>query len=320
MKFKPEEILFSHIDDCNLSCAHCNVKKTGQLLSKRAAVKFLKNCKKNSVTRVGFTGGEPFMEPDFLCAVIKQAVKEGMLFDKIITNGVWFGNKRHLKKVLTKLQKAGYDGSICVSVDVLHRQSLKKLALFIKLATAMWRRSDFISIAYTKCFKDHFTALKLRKLAKTLNAKLHKTNGCFLYMKNEELFIRFIGVRLSPVGRARGLKNEWGNEWFKEDHCRGPGNVFFVLPSGDVKPCCGYAHELKEFTIGNINRDSVETLMNNLKRNRFISTVFTSGLSAIRKRLQKKRIIFPGKAGEHCYFCHYVLTSIPKETLVKCLN
>ena len=319
MRFRPEEALFLHTTDCNLTCAHCHFERKKDVLPIKQALKFVSDCRKHGIKKIGFTGGEPFMAPRFMYAVIRHAVKEGMLFDRIMTNGVWFNNTRHLTMTLGALQNAGYDGSICISVDAFHNQNIDKVAHFIKAASAMAGRCDLVSITYTRGHKDGRTAAILQKLARILNARIIKVARSYPCIKNKDLFIRIYTTELSPVGKAGRLKKGWADRWFKEDYCKGPGNILFVLSNGDVKPCCGYASELPELTIGNIKKDSVSKLIKNASRNRFVSAVFTKGLTGIRKELERSGIIFPGKAPEHCFFCYHILTKVPKSILCKAL-
>lgn len=305
MKFFPEEVLFAPTTDCNLKCPHCITQKSDAILPKRLAVKFLRQCRRIGIKRVGFTGGEPFLAPDFLYAVVKEAVAQGMLFDRIMTNGVWYKDRASLSSILRKLHRAGYDGLICISIDAFHRQNLRKLILFIRTAVSVWNRPDVVSIAYVAGSRDRATAGILKKLS---------------VMKSPSIFIKTDKIDLSPIGKASKLKAPWGNKWFREDRCKGPGNVFFVLPDGIVKPCCGYATDLPDLTIGNIKKDSASAIIKKARRNLFVRTVFDSGLTAIRKRAEKQGVVFSGKTDNHCYFCHYVLTEMPDSILKGCLN
>jgi hypothetical protein len=73
-------------------------------------------------------------------------------------------------------------------------------------------------------------------------------------------------------------------------------------------------------TIGNIGRDSATDILKSARRNAFVRTVFGSGLGAIRRRLEKMGVRFPGKTSNHCYFCEYILEEIPKDVLERCLD
>ena len=304
MHFRPTEVLFSPTADCNLSCEHCATPKSSKRLPVNIAGSFLLQCKRAGIKRVSFTGGEPFLRPDFLCCITKLAVQEGLLFGRIMTNGVWYKNVRELESALVKLHEAGYDGDICVSVDAFHVQNIKKVAIFIKLATSIWRRPDMVSVVWVGGSREKETNMKLKKLLSGLKG----------------LPIKTARIALSPIGVAGGIKDPWGNKWFKEDYCKGPGNALFVLPDGDVKPCCGYATDQAGLTIGNIKRSSAKKIIDNARHNDFVRSVFTIGLSGIRKRLERLGVLFPDKTENHCFFCHHLLTKIPKAALRKAVT
>ncbi len=315
MKYYPEEVLFSPTTNCNLKCSHCTVKRSKKTLPIGPAVKFLHGCKRIGIKKVGFTGGEPFLAIDFLCALVKRSIKEKMLFDRITTNGVWYKNKLGLEHALRRLYGAGYDGSFSVSVDAFHKQDLKKAALFINSVAAVWARADAVSIIYTGLSREDETRKKLKKLSRLLKARLASLNGPYPHIKNGALFIKIHKIDLTPVGKAAKLKNPWDGKWFKEDHCKGPGNIFYIMPDGSVKPCCGYATDSESLTIGNIMRDTPKRILDNARENSLVATIFDSGLSAIRKRARSMGVKFPGKTSSNCYFCHYITTKLPKPLL-----
>ncbi len=317
--FHPTEILFSPTAKCNLRCPHCNVPKSETSLSVSSAKKFLIDCKIIGIKRVGFTGGEPFLAPDFLYSIARFAVEHGFLFTSITTNGVWYKNRASLKTILEKLFASGYDGSITVSVDAYHKQNLKKLAYFIESVISTWRRPDMVSIVYVTGRAEQ-TREKLLRLAKLLqngvNANLEPAS-CMqtTAMKQVQSFIKLHKINLSPIGKAARLKNPWDGKWFKEDFCAGPGNVFFVEPSGDVKPCCGYASESDKFCIGNIKKYSAADMIKNIRKNSALYAIFNTGLGRIKDTLVKRGVKFPGKMSDNCFFCHYIM----KKTLITIL-
>jgi len=304
--FYPQEILFSPTLECNLNCPHCDIQKQPGTLDIKSAIAFLRRCARSGIERVGFTGGEPFLTLDFLVAVTREALHNNMLFGRITTNGVWFKNKSLLIKALKRLYAAGYDGDIMVSVDAFHAQDLRKVATFIRVVSALWSRPQMVTIAAVRGAREADTLARLKRLAFFLRARLYNVNGRPALIKNKDIFIRIAAIDLSSVGKAVCLKNPWGSKWFKDDFCKGPGNIFFVMPDGKVAPCCGYANDHNELAIGTI-KDSPKILIRNARTNRFVAAVFTSGLHAIRKKLENSGIKFPGKTTDHCFFCRYLL-------------
>lgn len=322
MRFRPEEVLFSPTISCNLRCPHCNVGGTSSnvTLSTDIGLKFLRRCARHGIRRVGFTGGEPFLAFDFMLSVVREAVSLGLFFDRIMTNGVWWSNAGELKDRLERLHRAGYDGSIYVSFDAFHAQSVIKVARLIRTAARIWRRPDIVSLACVTGAKEIQTRRMLGSLARATGTKLKASPAGNLYLRSDSLFIKTDSIDLVSLDSASDIPDQWNGRWFREDHCTGPGNVFLVMPDGGVKPCCGYASDSERLTVGNIKIDYPEGILMRLAGNRFASTVFNSGLVKIRKRLEASGIKFPGRTSNHCFFCHYILNHLPKGALDRCLD
>ena len=316
--FSPKEVLFSSTTDCNLMCAHCSVERGKVRLPIPAAAKFLRSCRKVGVERAGFTGGEPFLDTEFLFAMTGCVVANDLLFGMITTNARWFKSPAQLRKTLNELCDHGYDGSFGVSVDAFHGRDAAKPSLFIETARDVWNRPDIARVVAVRGARDKETDAILRALAKALKAKLVHVGGRRA-IRNESLFMPVTTIDLVPVGKAASLLDPWGKAWFQEDFCRGPGHVFYVLPDGSVKPCCGYATDSERLTIGNIHKDTAARMMKNAAENPFVSAVYRDGLTGIRNRLARHGVVFPGATTNPCYYCHHVLARVPRETLESCL-
>jgi len=314
-RFSPKEVLFASMTDCNLNCAHCSVERGKARLPIPAAVKFLRSCRKIGVERVGFTGGDPFLDIEFLYAVTEFAVAHGFLFGLVTTNAAWFRSAVRLRRTLKGLFDRGYDGSFGVSVDAFHGKDPAKPALFIETARKIWNRPDIARVIAVKGARDQETEAVLKALAGALKAKLVAVGG-HRVIRNDSLFVPVTTIDLAPVGKAEPLLDPWGKEWFKEDFCRGPGHVFYVLPNGEVKPCCGFATDSERLTIGDIHKDTAAKMLENASRNPFVSAVFETGLSRVRARLERQGVVFPGATTNQCYFCHYLLTRVPQNISV----
>ena len=318
-RFSPQEILFAPSSACNLNCAHCAVRKDRRRLAPAAAVRFLKSAKKAGLERVGFTGGEPFLDAPFLFAVAAAAARNDLFFDRITTNASWFKTRAGLRRSLEKLRAAEYDGTFGVSVDAFHEGDLSKVAFFLQTAAGIWDRPDIAQIMSIRGSRDRATAARVRQLTRLLGAKIVTRYGR-RYIKAEFLLLPLGLIDIVPVGKASGLIDPWGEKWFHEDYCQGPGQVLYVLPDGSVKPCCGYATDSERLTIGNIYTDTAEAILRKAARNPYIRAVFERGLGRIRGRLSARGVRFPGKTDNHCYFCHHILTDVEPATLNRALR
>jgi hypothetical protein len=307
--------MFAATTRCNLRCAHCDVRHYPQTLSAKAAIRFLEACRNVGINRVSFTGGEPFLTPDFLCQVSRAAVRRGLLFGRIMTNGAWHSNRQELARTLQSLFDAGYDGDLCVSVDAFHRQDLRKVASFIRTAARIWNRPDIVTIASVRGASGLMTRRRLAALARLLAARRIRPLSSHSLIKSRHLLIKIIPIDLSPIGKAAHLKEPWDGKWFRDDFCRGPGNVFLINPDGSVKPCCGYASDVDALTIGSLSADTPEAILLNTGGNSLVSVIFQLGLHPIRRKLESAGWSFPGRTSNQCFFCHYLLTQVPPALL-----
>jgi hypothetical protein len=316
--FAPQEILFASTSACNLNCAHCAVRKDRRRLSPAVAVHFLKSAKKAGLERVGFTGGEPFVDAPFLFKVAAAAARHDLFFDRITTNASWFKTAGELRRTLQKLRQSEYDGTFGVSVDAFHEGDLAKVAQFLRIAAAIWDRPDVAQIVSIRGARDRATAARLRRLARELGAKFVTRYGR-RFIKNEILLLPLAMIDIVPVGKAAEFFDPWGKKWFLDDYCQGPGHVLYVLPDGRVKPCCGYATDGERLTIGDIHTDTAATILKKAAANPYIRAVFEHGLGRIRKGLAAEGVRFPGKTDNHCWFCHYLMADVKPAVLNRTL-
>jgi MoaA/NifB/PqqE/SkfB family radical SAM enzyme len=107
--FRPNYLSFAGTYQCNLTCAHCCVPiEWPDRLEILPALRFLEDAVGYGIRMIGFTGGEPFLYPEFLVALARRAVQLGCQFDKIMTNGVWHAGRAHVRRTLQPLADAGF--------------------------------------------------------------------------------------------------------------------------------------------------------------------------------------------------------------------
>ncbi len=308
--FRPNYLSFAGTYQCNLTCAHCCVPiEWPDRLDIATAIRFLEDAHAHGIELLGFTGGEPFVYPEFVIAVTRRAAELGFRFDKIVTNGVWFRDEPHLRKILTDLKNAGYTGKLGLGVDKFHGIRTEDLVTFCKTARDVFERDNIVSLAYAS--RDPHTGLEpVHMLAKALDAVVEWSDMLGRYLLvSLDMTMTLNWNHLAPLERAEKLAGAWDGEWFQEDYCEGPGQALIVNPKGDVKPCCGFASDLDQLTIGNIHHDSVAGVIAKGRKHPYVGRVFKKGLTAIRDEiLARDPDAFLGATSNHCFFCWYVLT------------
>jgi len=273
------------------------------------ALRFLEDAHRYGIDILGFTGGEPFLYPEFLVPITRRAAELAFRFDKIVTNGVWFRDEQQLQTTLRELRNAGYTGKLGLSVDKFHGIRTADLATFCRAAQEVFRRDNVVSLSYASRRPD--VGLEpVQALAQELDAVIDWSEllGRYL-MVSRDLTMTLNWNHLAPVERAEKLDGAWDGKWFAEDYCEGPGQALIVNPKGEVKPCCGFASDLDQLTIGNIHTDNVAQIVQYARQHPYVGKVFRDGLSAIRDEiLARDPEALPGATSNHCYFCWHVLT------------
>ncbi|MFO0843946.1 MAG: radical SAM/SPASM domain-containing protein [Gemmataceae bacterium] len=308
--FRPNYLSFSGTYQCNLSCPHCCVPiEWPDRLDVGVALRFLEQAHAEGIEVVAFTGGEPFLYPEFVVALTRRASELGMRFDKVQTNGVWHRDRGHLVEVLTQLRDAGYSGKLGLSVDKFHGKHTKEAADFCRAARAVFGRDNVVSLSYASR-APKLGLEPVHDLAGELDGVVDWSDMLHRYLLvSPELTVVVNWNHLAPVERAERLTGAWDGEWFEEDYCEGPGQALIVTPKGEVKPCCGFASDLEQLTIGNIYHDSVRQIIQRGRSHPYVGKVFREGLTAIRDEvLARNPDALPGKTSNHCFFCWYVLT------------
>jgi radical SAM protein with 4Fe4S-binding SPASM domain len=308
--FRPNYLSFCGTYQCNLSCPHCCVPiEWPDRLDIGAALRFLEDAHAAGIGVLAFTGGEPFLYPEFLFHLCRRGVELGFRFDKIMSNGVWFTDTRQLTDVLTTLEQTGYTGKLGLSVDKFHGQHTAAAAEFCRTARRVFDRDNIVSLSYASRHPDQGLE-PVHSLARELDAVVEWSDLLHRYLLvSAELTITLNWNHLAPVERAERFTGAWDGEWFAEDYCEGPGQALIVTPRGEVKPCCGFASDLDQLTIGNIYKDTVKQIIRRARRHPYVGKVFREGLTAIRDEIQARDPdALPGATSNQCYFCWYVLT------------
>lgn len=309
--FRPNYVSFAGTYQCNLSCPHCCVPiEWPDRLDIPTAVRFLEQAREIGIEVLGFTGGEPFLYPEFLVSLTRRGKELGFRFDKLMSNGVWFRDERHLENVLTEVRDAGFSGKLGLSVDKFHGMDVAKLATFCRVGRRVFDRDTAVSLSYASRSPDKGLE-PIRRLANELDGVLEWSDMLGRHMLvSDDLTMTLNWNHLAPVERAEGLPGDpWDGTWFEEDYCEGPGQALIVNPRGEVKPCCGFASDLDQLTIGNIYTDSAADIVRAAREHPYVGKVFREGLTAIRDEiLAHDPNALPGATSNHCFFCWYVLS------------
>lgn len=317
--FFPTEIIFAPTSQCNLKCQHCYVNRNPVRIETSDAIKFIQSAKQNeecTVEKIGFSGGEPFLHQDFLESVIKESVAQGFMFDKIMTNGVWWKTEKELSESLRRIYDAGFDGKIGLSWDYFHAQEYEKIKTFVKKtlktfgeesleiqSVVPYERKDALFVRRN----DNRIIREIKRLAQDLDLSVKNYTNFFskrgmILLEGKKALIHVYRTPQSfPCSDGRGWKSR---KWFKEDFCENLGQILYIHPDGKIAPCCGFANEDKKLIIGNI-RQTYDEVVLNAEVNPMIKLCFETGLLSLAEKLERNGKL-SRKTDDSCTFCDYV--------------
>src|SRR5512146_2434358 len=111
---------------CNAACEfcyyHCSPQKGG-LMPEETCIAAWRSLKvlAGDEARIHLTGGEPFLYPEHLFAILKEGKKQGLgPVDLVETNGFWAANDRLVEDWLDLLLALGVQ-RLKISVDPFHQ-------------------------------------------------------------------------------------------------------------------------------------------------------------------------------------------------------
>lgn len=320
--FNPDEIIFCPTSACNLKCGHCFVDQKAGNLSADDAINFLNSCAASGkILKVGFSGGEPFLNMDFVCRIISESVKLELMFDRLMTNGAWWKTDGELRAKLKSVRDAGFDGKIGLSWDSFHGTEIQKVAMFITACHQIFDDETCVEIlsvvdAGNPKADDGEFCDNLIELGLTIGGYVSGETDKKTKTGTYEILNDYGEINVPVYRFAQSFLPEEGKKWkdkkwFTEDFCQSTGNVFYVHADGRVAPCCGFANEESGLIIGTV-KDSYETLMRKASENKAVQICYFSGLENFRKELEEKKIKLPGVTNDTCQFCAYMLNFMAK--------
>ena len=197
----------------------------------------------------------------FLLALCRRAAELGFRFDKIMTNGVWHRDAAHLEAVLGELADAASRGKLGLSVDKFHGSHTPKLAEFCRDGPAGLRPRQHPVAVLRQPPSRPGPGAGATPGAGAGRGRRVVGRAAPLSAGSPDLTMTLNWNHLAPVERAERFTGAWDGDWFEEDYCEGPGQALIVTPRGEVKPCCGFASDLDQLTIGNIHHDTVAEIV-----------------------------------------------------------
>lgn len=271
---------------CDILCDHCVVSGSGRKkgttsVEKLGAIfKQINECQ--SINKVCFTGGEPFIYHDLLAEGAKL-VEKSSLSSSVVTNANWAISTSRCENRLSVLEH-GID-TIAISCDKYHQQHVPLDNVKRVIEVGLGLGFD-IAIMSTHLSNE-------KSNIKEVESSLHQYKDS----------IEISSQSIVPIGRAKELINERMKTGYC---CCGVADKPVIDHDGSVHGCCGPSLNVKRanpLLLGNINKESLQTIVNKAQNNLFLQSIRVIGPKLFKKHLHSAGIEIPYECDHHCELC-----------------
>ncbi len=236
---------------CTASCRHCmfgsSPSRPKDFISVDMSQKVAKTLKDAGTYSVHIGGGEPFMNFEALCSLIKALNKYNIGVDYIETNAFWFKDDAFVLDRLNTLKSLGVT-SVMVSVDPFHIEFVP-LERAIRLCVLL-DKCDFEYFVWKEQYLRKFIALGIDR------TKTYTKDELCSILGEDYITATASEYGLGMNGKALNIAKDLyeyrpASEWLSDTPCRSVSSVSHchIDLYGNIVPpgCPGISAEAEDF-------------------------------------------------------------------------
>jgi len=296
--FRIRRVNFRFTYHCNIACRHCYNSSGPDLKAQRipldpmlAIVSQMPNV---GIGHLNLTGGEPFLYPDHLTALIAAGRVAGLRGISIYTNGYWATTEEQAERILERLSTAGFmmgpEDYLKVSAGVYH-QEFVAFDRVLTLARAYYTMfGQRLRVDFEKEPDSADIATRVRQL-------VHDAG----LADQVDLFFR----KVSPLGRGKDLDGIAIHSI--DTPCNDIDQIVFD-PDGSVRPCCGFNNENQGVIIGQLKTHPLKDLVKRMQNDPILQFLARNPMTSIFEYIAKPKNA-KGYSGT-CDLCQDALGSL----------
>ncbi len=246
---------------CSLCCLSCNPTRTEMLEDEIIEKVIIRLKDYRQVKCISVTGGEPMLYPEKVMKIADLVEKSNKEF-VIFTNGYWCNSDDETLNILMQLKKKGLT-KILTSVDTFHQKfvSIENVSRLVRICRSL--------------------GINVNIHSSIINSNLFKTDMLLQQLGQNKLGANIAQSPVIPIGRASTLPPDEIIRQIRpcNIHCSFD-RMCRVNWDGDVYPCCSQV-EIKQLILGNIYKDDIVSIINNVRKSLFLVLILKYGLNKL---------------------------------------
>lgn len=264
-------LVFIYTLDCPLKCDYCchptEELGTGKL-SESKAVSLIKEASSiNTIKRIVFSGGEPFLYYDEIKSILRKTYETGLPF-RIVTSAYWAADRDRAIALLEPLSIQGLD-ELSITTDPSHQKyvSVEKVRIAVDAALSLGIKVEIASTFWEP------------------KSDIRKS-----LMLPENDMVSYIQGLVAPTGRAKSRNISWRDYGLEMppsalNGCRrgdGDGFDLTVYPDGSVYACCSGGFNMDAgLLFGNVYEEDLRTIANRISEDEYVRVMLAGGTQLI---------------------------------------
>lgn len=294
-------------NQCTQTCEHCCLssspndkrKLTAEEMCRYIDETYEVSKKNNDKFSLSFSGGDPFLEFEYMLEVTRYAMKKANEGIGCVSNGYWAQTTSLAEKKLSIFMGAGLR-RLGISTDPFHEK--------------------FVHFDNIKNIFRAALPLGLQLTLKTVVLK--NTPRVYELLERLEDIIPESQLEIEeisclPVGEASKLDKNFFlyRAEIPKENCRYLGDLI-IHYNGDVYPCCipGWPKLLK---LGNARKQPIRELVANYHNNMLFKVLKDAGPAYFIPYLEKAGVKFtPGNYINNCHLCQEILNMVSNDEII----
>lgn len=307
---------------CNAACAHCGVWSSPdrqERMSLPQARRYIEELAARGPAKVVvFVGGEPLLHLDEICELVALTHSFGITA-QVSTNAFWAGTEDRARRTLEPLARAGLD-HLALSADAYHAEFIDPRNVGRAFAAArefgLIRKLQVIRSLVNEEDEQLWktTGIDPAEVIDHVVFKLNRYNPDFDARKHIIVNRHWV----APFGRGaflHGHAHLRGLEELEDVPCFMVRKFPIVYPDGTMYTCCCTAGFFNEYLVGNLERESLETLDARMADNPVYDAISKVGPVTLAKAIRSNG----GDVGQcyanPCHACRETLSRTDPQTL-----
>jgi MoaA/NifB/PqqE/SkfB family radical SAM enzyme len=262
---------------CNIACRHCynhsGPDKKSQRLPLERMLALVAEAPAAGVTRLKITGGEPFLYPDDLTALVAAGRAAGLRCVSLYTNAFWAATEQKARATLERLAAAGFmqgpEDHIKASSGAYHEEfiAFDRVTTLARVYFDMFGRALPVDVELP-AEEGEEAALLFEQRAREAAAGPHIQ----LYFRN-----------VAPMGRARGFERPRAAR-VERRPCPAINQIVFD-PDGLARPCCGLNNENAGIIVGDMKAHGLRDLVKRMQNDPILQALANEPIEEMFRRL-----------------------------------